>query len=172
MQLRRLPAREAPVRRVVETLWEPFHQELATTVERFGLADDADHVAAQTEFLCDRLDTDDYHTWVAVADEAVGVDIASPDADLVGFVATSRDEAPDSFDRPDRLVIADLYVRPTHRGTGLVDDLLDRAVRHARETGCLELALDVDTDNERASAVYDRRGFETVRHRRVRRVDD
>lgn len=171
MQLRRLPAAESPVRRVVETLWLPYHRELAATVERFGLADDADHVAAQTEFLCDRLDGGDYHAWVAIDDDRVVADLTA-DAELVGFVAVGRDEAPDNFDRPDRLVVADLYVQPSHRGTGLVDDLLDRAVQHARERGCPELALDVDVDNERAAAVYDRRGFETVRHRRVRRVDN
>ena len=105
-------AREAPVRRVVETLWGPSHRELATTVERFGLADNADHVTAQTEFLRDRLDTDDYHTRVAADDDdEVGIGIASSDADFVGFVATSRDGPPAGFDRPDRLVIADLYGR-------------------------------------------------------------
>jgi hypothetical protein len=97
---------------VVETLWHPYHRGLAATVERFGLADDADHVAAQTEFLCDRLDTDSYHAWVAVDDDRVVPDLAT-DAKLVGFVAVGRDEAPDNFDRPDRLVVADLYVQPS-----------------------------------------------------------
>lgn len=157
---------------MVETLWLPYHRELATTVDRFALADDTDHVTAQTDFLRDRLDTDDYHVWVAVDDDRVVADLASTDAELTGFVATSRDEAPANFERPDRLVVADLYVQPSHRDTGLVDDLLDRVVRHARERGCPELALDVDVDNERAAAVYDRHGFETTRHRRVRRVDD
>ncbi|GAA0537465.1 GNAT family N-acetyltransferase [Halorubrum ejinorense] len=66
-------------------------------------------------------------------------------------------------DRPDRLFVGDLCVAPPFRGSGLADRPLDRAVADASDRGCGQLRLDVDVDNGRAAAFYDRRGFETYR---------
>uniref|UniRef100_UPI003CF27A03 GNAT family N-acetyltransferase n=1 Tax=Ligilactobacillus animalis TaxID=1605 RepID=UPI003CF27A03 len=52
---------------------------------------------------------------------------------------------------------------------GLADRFIDRAVADARERGCGELALDVDVDNKRAIAFYEKRGFEN--HRRHMTLD-
>lgn len=61
----------------------------------------------------------------------------------------------------DAAVLNELYVSPDRRGTGLVDELMDRAVEHARgqDLPLDRLVLDVDRENERARAVYDRHGF-------------
>jgi ribosomal protein S18 acetylase RimI-like enzyme len=176
VEIRRLPAEEDAVRRYVEELWLPYHRDLEAAVESHGLAEDADLVAEEVAFRMDRLDSADYRAWVAVesgSDTATdGVPLAETDSELVGFVTTDRNEAPSVFDRPDRLVIGDIYVRDSHRGTGLAHELVDRAARRARETDCGELALDVDVDNECAVAFYEKLGFEPVRRRMRIEVGD
>jgi len=186
--LRRLPAQEAPVRRFVRQLWLPYHRELEATVDDHELADDVDLVAEEVPFRLDRLDTDGYRLWVAVEEETHDGDgtsesdgsgdshdaapLASTDRDLLGFVATEIDRSPSVFDRPDRLVVGDIYVRDGYRGTGLGRDLVERAAERARETDCDELALDVDVDNDRAVAFYEKLGFEPSRHRMLAPVGD
>ena len=61
----------------------------------------------------------------------------------------------------DAAVLNEVYVRPESRGTGLADELMDRAVEHARgqELPLNRLVLDVDRENERARSFYDRYGF-------------
>jgi ribosomal protein S18 acetylase RimI-like enzyme len=38
-------------------------------------------------------------------------------------------------------------------------------IQHAREDGAVELALQVDVDNDRALAYYDKLGFDVARYR-------
>jgi len=173
VEIRRLPPEEEAVRRYAEQLWLPYHRDLKAAVERHALAEDVDLVAEEVAFRTDRLDSEEFRAWVAVesgsdggqSDEPDGAPLAETDGELVGFVTTERDEAPSVFDRPDRLVIGDIYVRESHRGTGLARELVDRAARRARETDCAELALDVDVDNARAVAFYEKLGFEPLRRR-------
>ncbi len=62
----------------------------------------------------------------------------------------------------DAAVVNEVFVREPHRGTGVADDLLEAALTVAREqdTPLDRVVLDVDPDNERARAFYDRWGFE------------
>ena len=109
--------------------------------------------------------TDDYRrrwlTWVdrCVADDPRCVTVAERDDEPVGYI----------FLLPERLafvwdaaVVNELYVRPAARGTGLADGLMDAAVAVAREQNLPldRLLLDVDSNNDRARAFYDRYGFE------------
>ena len=154
----------------------PYHRDLEVAVESHGLAEDVDLVAEEVAFRMDCLDSADYRAWVAVesgSDTATdGVPLAETDSELVGFVTTDRNEAPSVFDRPDRLVIGDIYVRDSHRGTGLAHELVDRAARRVRETDCGELALDIDVDNECAVTFYEKLGFEPLRRRLRVDVED
>jgi ribosomal protein S18 acetylase RimI-like enzyme len=61
----------------------------------------------------------------------------------------------------DAAVLNEVYVRPERRGSGLADALMERAVEHARgqDLPLDRLVLDVDRENERARAFYDRHGF-------------
>lgn len=177
MEIRLLPADEAAVRRYVEELWLPYHRDLEATVDAHALADDVDLVAEEIEFRLDRLEAESYRAWVAVdenpnADANDGVDVVDGDGDLAGFITTDIDESPTVFDRPDRLVIGDIYVREPYRGEGLARDLVDRAAERAREMDCAELALDVDVDNERANSFYEKLGFETYRRQMTLSVDE
>ncbi|MEF8790569.1 MAG: GNAT family N-acetyltransferase [Haloarculaceae archaeon] len=176
MELHPLPADRAAVRRYVEELWLPYHRDLEAVVDRHALATDVDLVVEEVEFRLDRLESAGYRAWVAVdrPTDTSGrdLDIATSDDDLVGFVTTDVDEAPTVFDRPDRLVVGDIYVGEPYRGTGLARRLIDRAAERAREAGCSEVVLDVDVDNERAIGFYEGVGFETDRYRMSVAVDE
>ncbi|MEF8905601.1 MAG: GNAT family N-acetyltransferase, partial [Haloarculaceae archaeon] len=176
VELHPLPADRAAVRRYVEELWLPYNRDLEAAVDRHALATDVDLVAEEVEFRLDRLESAGYRAWVAVdrPTDTSGrdLDIATSDDDLVGFVTTDVDEAPTVFDRPDRLVVGDIYVGEPYRGTGLARRLIDRAAERAREAGCSEVVLDVDVDNERAIGFYEGVGFETYRYRMSVAVDE
>jgi len=62
----------------------------------------------------------------------------------------------------DAAVLNELYVRPEFRGTGVADDLMDAAAALARDQDLPldRLVLDVDRENDRAKAFYDRHGFD------------
>ena len=177
MELRRLRLDEAAVRRYVEALWLPYHRELESIVDGHALADGVDLVAAEVAHRLERLATDGHRTWIAVdgLDADGSTDSAfrpDGDGDLAGFVTTDVDESPSVFDRPDRLTVGDLDVREPYRGTGLVDTLLERAAERARAVDCEALSLEVDVDNDRAIAVYERHGFEIGRRQLSLTVDD
>lgn len=190
MEIRRLPTEEGALRRYAAELWLPYHRDLAASAEAHALADrpDGELIAAETAFRLDLLREDsDRRLWVVAVDpetepsdvdsEALGpegpapVGVPDPDRDLVAFVSTSVDACPEVFDRPDRLVVGDIYVDESYRGTGLADRLLERALTDAREQDCGELRLDVDVDNERALAFYEKRGFEPYRRQLTRSVE-
>lgn len=58
-----------------------------------------------------------------------------------------------------------MYVDPAYRGTGIAEDLVTRALQHACEDGAVELTLEVDVDNDRALAYYEKLGFDVARYR-------
>lgn len=163
MHVGRLPADEAALRRYIEDLWIPYNRELETIVEGFALADDVDLVAEELAYRLDRHRAESYRGWVAVDGSHAADRLADVEGEFAGFVTTDIDECPSTFDRPDRLVRWDIYVRGAHRRTGLATDLVDRARARARDCGGEELELEVDVANERASTFYESLGFEPYR---------
>ncbi|APW97778.1 N-acetyltransferase [Halobiforma lacisalsi AJ5] len=115
--------------------------------------------------------TDDYREgyleWVdrCVDRDERSVQVAVDDSDdhgsgdLVGYVFLLPDSHAYIWDAA---VLNEIYVRERVRGTGVADDLMDAAVAAARDQNLpLErLVLDVDRENDRAQAFYDRHGFE------------
>lgn len=178
MQIRSLPADPDAVRRYTEELWLPYHRDLESVVARHSLASgDVDVVAEETDFRLDLLESDTHEIWVAVdsADERQAtddVDFADLDATFAGYVTTDVDSSPVVFDNPARLVVGDIYVKAPYRGTGLARDLMSVAAERARTEDVPELRLDVDVDNERARAFYEKLGFETYRHQLIVDADD
>ncbi|WP_439027212.1 GNAT family N-acetyltransferase [Haloarchaeobius sp. DT45] len=113
----------------------------------------------------EKLD-DDYRDawldWVArcVADDERCVTVAVDEEDeLAGYVFVLPSRFAFIWDAA---VLNEIYVRPEYRGTGVADDLMAAAVDLARDQDLpLErLVLDVDRENDRAKAFYDRYGFE------------
>lgn len=62
----------------------------------------------------------------------------------------------------DSAVLNEIFVAPEHRGTGIADDLMAAAVDLARDQDLPldRLVLDVDQENDRAQAFYERHGFD------------
>ncbi|MDS0294526.1 GNAT family N-acetyltransferase [Halogeometricum luteum] len=61
----------------------------------------------------------------------------------------------------DAAVLNEIFVAPEHRGTGVADGLMDAAVDCARgqDLPLDRMVLDVDRENDRAKAFYERYGF-------------
>ena len=182
--IRRLPVDDEVLGRYASDLWLPYNRDLADAVAAHDLADwpEERFVERHVEFARNQLADAGSRGWVAAtADGAEGTnateidpataDLTDPSLDLVGLLMTSVDECPDPFDRPDRLVIGEIYVAEPYRGTGLADRFVERAVTDARDHGCEQLRLDVDVDNERAMAFYERMGFEDYRKQMTVAVD-
>ncbi|MFB6090678.1 MAG: N-acetyltransferase family protein [Halobellus sp.] len=118
--------------------------------------------------------TDDYRerwlAWVArcvdedpecvVVADVETADSGGGDADpLVGYAFV----LPESLSFVwDAAVLNELYVAPAYRGTGVADDLFEAALACARgqDLPLDRMVLDVDRENERARAFYERYGFE------------
>ncbi len=113
----------------------------------------------------DRCTADDERCVTVAVDEGRGTadaehgDDAADGGKLVGYV----------FCLPERLafvwdaaVINELYVVPDRRGSSVADDLMAAALDLAADqTLPLDrIVLDVDPENERARAFYDRHGFD------------
>ncbi|UTF52377.1 GNAT family N-acetyltransferase [Natronosalvus rutilus] len=61
----------------------------------------------------------------------------------------------------DAAILNEIYVTPDARGTGVADALMERAlaVARAQDLPLERLVLDVDRENDRAQAFYERHGF-------------
>lgn len=101
-----------------------------------------------------------YREWVerCVDDDPRCVTVADK-GELTGYVFVLPDHLSMIWDAA---VINELYVAPEHRGTGVADELMAAAYALVREQDLPldRLALDVDPNNARARAFYDRHGFE------------
>ncbi|WP_049907233.1 GNAT family N-acetyltransferase [Halovivax asiaticus] len=166
MRIRRLRPERAAVERYVEGLWIPYHRDLSETIESHALVEEDGLTEAVTDHTMDLLDSSSTYLWVAVegADDAFA-NLTAADWTYCGFLLGVVEPSPSHFDNRDTFVVGDIYVRDAYRGSGLADRLVDRATSQAQEDGCAELALNVDLENERALAFYERRGFEPSNQR-------
>ena len=168
MELVPLTPDDSTLRRYVTELWLPYNRELSEVVSSFDLTDEhtrEELIDAEIAFRRDWLDEADRRAWLAVDGEVTD---PGTDGEVTGFVTCEGDPAPSVFDRPDRVTIGDIYVRPPFRGIGLADRLVDRVAEHARDEDYEELRLEVHEANDRAKSFYRSLGFET--HRRVMTV--
>nr|WP_234972400.1 N-acetyltransferase [Halobaculum gomorrense] len=106
---------------------------------------------------------------VAEATADIADSATETEADASGDEADSSSLAGYVFVFPESLsfvwdaaVLNEVYVRPAYRGTGVADDLMDAALGVAREQDLPldRMVLDVDRENDRARAFYERYGFE------------
>jgi ribosomal protein S18 acetylase RimI-like enzyme len=119
--------------------------------------------------------TDDYRDrWLAwvrqcVEEDADCVVVAEPTAGTDGSAESTPPFVGYAFVLPESLafvwdaaVLNEIYVRPAQRGTGVADDLFESVLACARSQALPldRIVLDVDRENPRARAFYDRYGFE------------
>jgi GNAT superfamily N-acetyltransferase len=102
-----------------------------------------------------------YLEWVerCVAETDRAVQVAERDGTLLGYVFVLPESMAHIWDAA---VLNEIFVREDERGTGVADSLLEAGLSVAREqTLPLDrIVLDVDSENDRARAFYDRWGFE------------
>ncbi|MGB9965084.1 N-acetyltransferase family protein [Halobacterium hubeiense] len=111
-----------------------------------------------------KLDADYRREWLEWVDRCVAEDercvqVADGGDGLAGYVFVLPESMAFVWDAA---VLNEIYVEPEHRGTGVADDLMDAALDAAREQSppLDRIVLDVDRENERARAFYERYGFE------------
>ncbi len=61
-----------------------------------------------------------------------------------------------------RALLVAVYVRPAHRGAGVLDALIAEAAQWCSDQGLAELYLGVHADNARAKGAYRRAGFTPI----------
>ncbi|MEU6817465.1 GNAT family N-acetyltransferase [Streptomyces sp. NPDC046860] len=92
-----------------------------------------------------------------------------PDGEWVGSVSVLMEEAGgedwagNPVERRQGHVVG-VFVRPGHRGNGLIGKLLDAGVAWAWEQGAERVRLFVHADNPRAQGAYLRAGFKPTGH--------
>jgi len=124
-----------------------------------GTGDDTKEAAYR-----DKLDADyrdGYLDWVrrCLDENARAVQVAERDGELVGYVFVLPESLAHIWDAA---VLNEIFVRERHRGTGVADDLMEAAldVARAQNLPLDRMLLDVDPDNDRAKAFYDRWDFD------------
>ncbi len=95
--------------------------------------------------------------------------VADDDGVIVGVCTLSQHDAIRT--RGPHVVIEELYVVPTRRGGRVGAQLVEAAVREARERGCHVVEVSAPPNGERQEAFYQREGFQPVGMRLRRRVD-
>lgn len=170
--------------RDAEDLWalkRAFEMGLAT--DTGGDDKPAKYEAKLTDEYADR-----YLDWVfwCTKHEPRCVTVVEADPDVAQVDAEQRDGTDDpalagyAFVLPQQLsmiwdaaVLNELYLRPEYRGTGVADDLMAAVVALAEDQDLPmdRLVLDVDRENGRAQAFYDRHGFEQWGEMVARRLE-
>ncbi|MFB6299472.1 MAG: GNAT family N-acetyltransferase [Halobacteriales archaeon] len=156
-EIRRLS--EAEIEPLIEELWFPFAEEMASIEEFNELADDIRSEAIeyrQSQF----------------ADEDVRIYVALEDEDMIGMASAKRTSSPPIFVRGDAIHLKELYVMPDHRGKGIGTALLDEVEGWAEAESRTHVTLSVEAENEEALGFYQAQGFDIKRHKMAKRLDE
>jgi GNAT superfamily N-acetyltransferase len=81
--------------------------------------------------------------------------VAVDGEELVGHISGNETEEPPIYTRDSRVHIDGLFVKQTHRRSGVASLLLDRMETWARDRGCEYLGVAAHTDNEGAKQLYE-----------------
>lgn len=101
---------------------------------------------------------DDRATFRKYLDGPGALWLAEDGADVVGCVVLR----PLPEVAPDVCEVKRLYVRTTHRGSGIADALMEVLEAFAREAGYAAVYLDTKDDLAAAIRFYERRGYERI----------
>jgi diamine N-acetyltransferase len=95
-------------------------------------------------------------------DPDVDVRIAEAGRRMIGYAIIGPVRLPYTPDHQPALELYRLYIRASDQGVGVGRILFNWVLTRARERASAELCLGVWEHNERAIAMYESRGFETV----------
>ena len=131
----------------------------APIVRRAGAGDEAAAWAIASEYFgsSEIIIADDPATFRTYLDEPARFWIAEHGTEVVGCVAFRP-----LAGVPRAGEVRRLYVRPTHRGTGLADALMSALESCARDEGFEVLYLDTHDSFTAAIRLYERLGYERV----------
>jgi len=124
--------------------------------------------AEEAEGRCQNMDSARRGILAALEDESVAVYwvVESPPAGIVGNISVVKEWS--NWSAGYFWWIQSLYIKPEHRGRGLLEKLIQIVKESARESGALELRLYVHHDNSRAIKAYERCGFRAADYRLMR----
>lgn len=122
----------------------------------------AKELAATVEDPAPRIDADSLQTMVFGEERWCECLVAVEDEMPVGYAISNRYFEPHTGSR--RLILADLYVRTTHRRRGTGQRLFAAVLDRARALNCAEVSWEIWDRNTAAVAFYERLG--------ARRADD
>jgi ribosomal protein S18 acetylase RimI-like enzyme len=124
-----------------------------------GTGDDAKAAAYE-----DKLSESYRHRYLEWVEECIQanpecVQVADTDGEIVGYVFVLPEAHAMIWDAA---VLNEIFLAPAQRGTGVADELMAAglSVARAQSLPLERIILDVDEENERARAFYDRHGFE------------
>lgn len=152
MELREATKDDLPA--LVDDLWIPFAEEMATIDPFDELADDVR--AEALEYRTRLVERDDVGMWVALVDER-----------YAGLATVEYQPSAPVFDRGDAARLHELYVIPEAREKGLGTRLLSLVEDWARDRDCAHLSLQVNVNNTSAREYYRDVGFEVKRETMV-----
>jgi ribosomal protein S18 acetylase RimI-like enzyme len=130
------------------------------TIRRAGIADEAAAWTIVDEYngALEIVVRDDPATFRKYLDGPGALWLAEDGAEVVGCVVLR----PLPEVAPDACEVKRLYVRPTHRGGGIADALMESLEAFAREAGYAAVYLDTKDDLAAAIRFYERRGYERI----------
>lgn len=145
------PIRAAEIEEVVVELWRPFAEAQEARNERWELSENAEKAMIQNFSN-------------GVRQKNVFVFVAEVDGEVIGYLLFEIRDVPPIFTRERDCALDQLYVKPEHRGQGIAQALLDRAVAIGEEKGAETVVLTIDAGNDGALAFFDDLGYEIWRH--------
>jgi GNAT superfamily N-acetyltransferase len=85
--------------------------------------------------------------------------VAQDGAQLIGTGHASLRKSDDQFNHDRHAYLGLMFVAPTHRGQGVIQQIMDGLLAWARGEGVKDFYLDVYADNMSALKAYERYGF-------------
>ncbi|AKH98195.1 GNAT family N-acetyltransferase [Halanaeroarchaeum sulfurireducens] len=146
--------------------YEPSDAEDLWTLKRafergLGAGTGNEEKEAVYEAKLDESYREEYLDWVGrcITEDRRSVQVGERDDELVGYVFVLPESLAYIWDAA---VLNEVYVDPAYRGTDLGDALMEGALAYARDMDLPldRMVLDVDRENDRAQAFYERWGFE------------
>jgi GNAT superfamily N-acetyltransferase len=112
--------------------------------------------------FCDETWAEDGPIARDLDDPVVTWHVASDGERIIGYAKVTPLRAPADAPREGAMELQQIYVVSEQQGTGVAEELMNRAVASARRWDAPELYLTVFDHNERAKRFYSRHGFGEV----------